>query len=74
MKETVIAIYDIGKTNKKIILFNEDFKIVSEIEEKFTEILDEDGFECDDIEHIELWIKESLTRTPTRRPARCCAT
>jgi sugar (pentulose or hexulose) kinase len=60
MKETVIAIYDIGKTNKKIILFNEDFKIVSEIEEKFAEILDDDGFECDDIEHIERWIKESF--------------
>ena len=60
MKETVIAIYDIGKTNKKIILFNEDLKIVSEIEEKFDEIRDDDGFECDDIEHIELWIKESL--------------
>jgi sugar (pentulose or hexulose) kinase len=62
MKETVIAIYDIGKTNKKIILFNQDFKIVSEIEEKFIEISDDDGFECDDIEHIERWIKESLTR------------
>jgi len=61
MKERVVAIYDIGKTNKKIILFNETFKIVSEIEEKFSEILDDDGFECDDIEHIELWIKESLT-------------
>jgi sugar (pentulose or hexulose) kinase len=60
MKETVTAIYDIGKTNKKIILFNEDFRIVSEIEEKFAEILDDDGFECDDIEHIEVWIKESL--------------
>lgn len=56
----VIAIYDIGKTNKKIILFNEELKIVYEIEEKFAEILDDDGFECDDIEHIELWIKESL--------------
>jgi glycerol kinase len=61
MKETVIAIYDIGKTNKKIILFNEDFKIVSEIEEKFIEVQDDEGFECDDIEHIEQWIKESLT-------------
>jgi len=60
MKETVIAIYDIGKTNKKIILFNEDFKIISEIEEKFPEILDDDGFECDDIEHIEQWIRKSL--------------
>ena len=61
MKETVIAIYDIGKTNKKIILFNEEFKIVLEIEEKFPEILDDDGFECDDIEHIEQWIKNSFT-------------
>ena len=24
-------------------------------------LLDDDGFECDDIEHIESWIKESLT-------------
>src|ERR1035437_10257274 len=62
MKETVIAIYDIGKTNKKIILFNEEFKIVSEIEEKFAEVQDDDGFECDDIEHIEKWIKESMAQ------------
>lgn len=60
MKEIVIAVYDIGKTNKKVILFNEDFKIVSEVEEKFAETFDEDGFECDDIEHIEIWIKDSL--------------
>ena len=60
MKERVIAIYDIGKTNKKIVLFNDDFKIVSEIEEKFAEVQDDDGFECDDIEHIEQWIRESL--------------
>jgi sugar (pentulose or hexulose) kinase len=60
MKETVTAIYDIGKTNKKIILFNEDFKIVSEAEEKFAEVQDDDGFECDDIELIEQWIKKSL--------------
>src|SRR5664279_329139 len=60
MKETVIAIYDIGKTNKKIILFNEDLKIISEVEEKFAETTDDDGFVCDDIEHIESWIKESL--------------
>ena len=61
MKETVIAIFDIGKTNKKIILFNEDLKVVSETEQKFDEITDDDGFECDDIDHIEKWIKESLT-------------
>jgi sugar (pentulose or hexulose) kinase len=61
MKESVIAIFDIGKTNKKLILFNEEFQVVSETEQKFPEILDDDGFECDDIERIEKWIKESLT-------------
>lgn len=62
MKEVVIGIFDIGKTNKKFILFNEDLKVVSETENKFAEIVDDDGFECDDIEHIESWIKESVSK------------
>ena len=60
MKEKVIAVYDIGKTNKKIILFNHELKPVYENEKKIPEIKDEDGFECDDIEHIEKWIKDSV--------------
>lgn len=60
MKEKIIAVYDIGKTNKKIILFNHDLKPVSEIEEKFTEITDDDGFGCDNIELIEKWIIDSI--------------
>ncbi|MBG0860741.1 MAG: carbohydrate kinase [Bacteroidales bacterium] len=62
MKDKVIAIYDIGKTNKKILLFNYDLKLVSEIEEKFAETIDDDGFVCDDIEHIEQWIRDSVIR------------
>jgi sugar (pentulose or hexulose) kinase len=61
MKEPVIAIFDIGKTNKKLLLFSEDLRVVSESEQKFPEIKDDDGFECDDIEHIENWIHESLS-------------
>jgi sugar (pentulose or hexulose) kinase len=61
MKEPVIAIFDIGKTNKKLLLFDENLRVVSETEERFSEITDDDGFECDDIEHIERWIKESLS-------------
>jgi sugar (pentulose or hexulose) kinase len=61
MKERVIGVFDIGKTNKKILLFNYDLKLVSEIEEKFDPIKDEDGFECDDIELIEKWIRKSVT-------------
>jgi sugar (pentulose or hexulose) kinase len=60
MKESVFAIFDIGKTNKKLLLFNTELTIVSETEQKFAEITDEDGFECDDIERIERWIKDSV--------------
>ena len=60
MKTKVIAIFDIGKTNKKLLLFNQDLKIVYEDEQKFPEIKDDDGFEGDDIEKIESWIGESL--------------
>ncbi len=60
MKEKVIAIFDVGKTNKKVLLFDYNLNIVSEIEEKFAEIKDDDGFECDDIERIEKWIIEMI--------------
>jgi hypothetical protein len=60
MKQKVIAVFDVGKTNKKVLLFDFDLNVVSEIEERFPEITDDDGFECDDIEKIEKWISYSV--------------
>lgn len=60
MKEKVIAVFDVGKTNKKILLFDFDLNLVSETEEKFHEITDDDGFGCDDIGKIEKWITDSV--------------
>ena len=62
MKEPVIAIFDIGKTNKKLVLFGDDLKVVSETDQRFAEIKDDDGFECDDIDLIEDWIRVSVTK------------
>jgi sugar (pentulose or hexulose) kinase len=62
MKTKVIAIFDIGKTNKKLLLFNHDLQVVYQDEQKFPEIKDDDGFECDDIDKIELWIHDSLKK------------
>ena len=46
MKATpVILIFDIGKTNKKLLLFDEAYNMVHESIEQFQEIKDEDGFE-----------------------------
>ena len=56
----VIAVFDIGKTNKKLLLFDNGFKVVFQQEQKFQVIVDEDGFECDDIDLITNWIIESL--------------
>lgn len=61
MREPVTAIFDIGKTNKKLLLFSEEMKVIFEKEERFALQQDEDGFECDDIDHIEKWIHNSLS-------------
>jgi len=60
MKEEIIAVFDIGKTNKKLLLFDLNLKLVSETEEKFQVTLDDDGFECDNIEKIEVWIRDTI--------------
>ena len=57
----VVAIFDIGKTNKKVFLFNENYQIVWENSVNFPEIVDEDDFPCEDIEALENWIKNRLT-------------
>ncbi|HEX7845294.1 MAG TPA: FGGY family carbohydrate kinase [Chitinophagaceae bacterium] len=57
----VIAIYDIGKTNKKFFLLDEAYKIVLERSASFEEITDEDGDPCDDVERISNWVTETLS-------------
>ena len=58
----VIAIFDIGKTNKKMLLFSENLSLVALQEKVFPEITDDDGFPCDDIEAMTSWIYNSLNR------------
>lgn len=60
MKKEAIAIFDIGKTNKKFLLFDKSLKLFHEYEEKFSEIQDEDGFGCDDHNRIRQWIVDTL--------------
>lgn len=59
-KLPVIAIYDVGKTNKKLFLFNEAYEIVWEESTPFTEVQDEDGFACENVAALTTWIKTSF--------------
>lgn len=62
MKPTpVIAIFDVGKTNKKLLLFDEDHNIVFERSARFAEINDEDGFPCENLDNLKRSVEEALT-------------
>ncbi|MGV8878782.1 MAG: FGGY-family carbohydrate kinase [Sphingobacteriaceae bacterium] len=56
----VIAIFDVGKTNKKLFLFDEQYKIVYEKSARFTETVDEDGDPCENLESLRLSVFDSL--------------
>ena len=56
----MILIFDVGKTNKKVLLFNRKLKVVLEEESRFEEVVDEEGFPCDDAYKLEQWIKETI--------------
>lgn len=58
----VIAIFDVGKTNKKLLLLDEQYQLVYEESKQLEEIADEDGFACEDIQALTEWVKESIDR------------
>ncbi|MGZ8509538.1 MAG: FGGY-family carbohydrate kinase [Chitinophagaceae bacterium] len=58
----VIAIFDVGKTNKKLVLFDEQYKLVYEENKQLEETSDEDGFTCEDVVALTRWVKDSFHR------------
>ncbi len=58
--KNVIAIFDVGKTNKKLFLFDENYKIVFERSARFIETVDEDGFACENLDSLKLSVFDSL--------------
>jgi len=62
MISEVIAVFDIGKTNKKFLLFDRDHNIVLNEEVRFTEVYDEDGFLSEDISRIESWQRDCILK------------
>jgi sugar (pentulose or hexulose) kinase len=59
-KIPVIAIFDVGKTNKKLLLFDEQYKLVHEQSQQLNETIDEDGFACEDVHALTQWIRHSF--------------
>ncbi len=55
-----IAILDIGKTNKKLFLMDEQYRIVFEKSTEFEEFEDDDGDPCEDVDKLTQWVLSSL--------------
>ncbi|MFN0176424.1 MAG: FGGY-family carbohydrate kinase [Saprospiraceae bacterium] len=56
----MILILDIGKTNKKCFVFDEDYRIVFEKSTQLPETTDEDGEPCEDLDLLQHWVLESV--------------
>jgi len=66
-KIPVIAVFDIGKTNKKLLLFDEQYQLIDEHSVRFDEIQDEDGFPCENLDNLRLSVFDTL-KTILARP------
>lgn len=62
MQQNVTLIFDIGKTNKKLFLFNEKLEALYSEYVKFDEIKDDEGDVCEDLDALEKWIKDSFEK------------
>src|SRR4051812_34927657 len=65
--QPVIAIFDVGKTNKKLFLFDENYQIVFERSARFTETFDDDGEPCENLESLRLSVFDSLQEVSEKK-------
>jgi sugar (pentulose or hexulose) kinase len=59
-------IFDIGKTNKKALVFDDDYQVVWSEQIQFDEVADMDGEPTDDMSQIVAWMRQILSNwTPS---------
>jgi sugar (pentulose or hexulose) kinase len=57
----------VGKTNKKLFLFDEQYKIVYNETIQLAETKDEDGFPCEDVHALTAWLKNAFARAAANK-------
>jgi len=55
-----ILLFDIGKTNKKCFVFDEEYRIIFKKNINIPETADEDGYPCEDLNALKDWITSSV--------------
>lgn len=72
MDESVIAVFDVGKTNKKLLIFSEQLELLDSTYQVFESTVC-DGLPLEDLEGMEQWFFDALTAFATRYPIRAIA-
>jgi len=65
--QSVIILFDVGKTNKKVFLLDEQYKIAWEQSQSLPETTDEEGEPCEDVEKLTNWVQRTYTHVLTLR-------
>ena len=65
MKNYHIAVLDVGKTNKKVLIYDQDLKVVDQSIRSFDELTN-GNLIFDDVENIWEWFKEALKHFATQ--------
>ena len=61
MSRQATLIFDIGKTTKKVVLFDSDFHVLEEKTDNLAETVDDDGFPCEDLEALTQWTQDKIS-------------
>jgi len=65
--QSVIILFDVGKTNKKVFMLDEQYKIAWEQSQSLPETTDEEGEPCEDVEKLTNWVQRTYTHVLTLR-------
>ncbi|MEM1269573.1 MAG: carbohydrate kinase, partial [Bacteroidota bacterium] len=60
------VVFDVGKTNKKTLVFDGAFEVVEERSVELPRAEDEDGHPCDDLALLDEWLREEKRRVLAR--------
>lgn len=58
--QSVAAVFDIGRTNKKFFLFNEEYGVVRKTQVSLKQTTDDEGDPCEDLAALERWIMQNI--------------
>ena len=65
--QPVILVFDVGKTNKKIVLFDQQYHLVHEESVHLNEVTDEDNFPCENLEALIHFVQSSFEKILSKK-------